>query len=148
MNTFENHKRTTDELMKIIASSREQLNTLMENLKSEQLDMELKDYFNIILARKNLTPVQVVKASGLQSTYAYQIISGEKKKPSRNKLLALAFAMELTLEETQQMLKVAQLPPLYPRKRQDLVVIFALKEHYNVIDVNEVLQDLQEELLI
>ena len=148
MNTFENHKLTTDELMKIITSSREQLNILMDNLKSEQLDMELKDYFNYILTKKNLTPAQIVKASGLQNAYAYQIISGEKKKPSRNKLLALAFAMKLTLEETQQMLKVAQLPPLYPRNRHDLVVIYAIKEQYSLIDVNEVLNDLHEELLM
>lgn len=106
--------------------------------------MELKDYFNIILAKKNLMPAQVVKASGLQNAYAYQIISGEKQRPSRNKLLALAFAMKLTLKETQQMLKVAQLPPLYPRKRQNLVVIFAIKEQYSLVNVNEVPHDQHE----
>lgn len=147
MNSFEQHKKSTAELMEIIVSSQKDIYHLMEHLQSEQLDMELSDYFNLMLNKKGLTPAQVVKKSNLQSTYAYQIISGEKKHPSRNKLLALGFAMELTLEETQQMLKVAQLPILYPRIRQDLVIIFALKEQYALFDVNEILMDLGEELL-
>lgn len=148
MAAFEDYKKTTDELMKIIANSRTDLSGLMGDLESEQLTMELRDFFSMTLMKKNLTPAQVVKKSGLQSAYAYQIISGEKKHPARTKLLALAFAMDLTLEETQQMLKVAHLQPLYPRNRQDLAVIFAIKEHYTLIQVNEMLQDLQEELLI
>lgn len=147
MNSFEQHKKTTAELMEIIINSRDDIYQLVEQLQSEQLDMQLSDFFNRIFNMKNLTPAQVVKKSNLQSTYAYQIISGEKKHPSRGKLLCLAFAMELTLEETQQMLKVANLPVLYPRNRQDLVIIFALKEHYSLFDVNELLLDIGEEIL-
>lgn len=147
MNSFEQHKKSTEELMKLIVNSRNDLYSLMDKVQSERLELDLSDFFNIIMSKKNLTPAQIVKKSNLQNTYAYQIISGERKHPSRNKLLALAFAMELTLEETQQMLKAARLPVLYPRIRQDLVVIFALKEHYALFDVNEILMDLGEELL-
>lgn len=147
MNSFEQHKKSTDELMNLIVNSRNDLYQLMDDMRSECLDMELTDFFNLIMATKKMTPTQIVKKSNLQNTYAYQILSGERKHPSRNKLLALAFAMELTLDETQQMLKIARLPVLYPRLRQDLVVIFALKEHYALFDVNEILMDLGEELL-
>lgn len=147
MNSFKQHKKSTDELMTLIVNSRDDLYRLMDDVRSEYLDMELTDFFNHIMASKNLTPSQIVKKSNLQNTYAYQILSGERKHPSRNKLLALAFAMDLTLDETQQMLKIAHLPVLYPRLRQDLVIIFALKEHYALFDVNEILMDLGEPLL-
>lgn len=147
MNSFEQHKKSTEELMELIVNSRNDLYKLMDEVQSERLELDLSDFFNIVMSKKNLTPAQIVKKSNLQNTYAYQIISGERKHPSRNKLLALAFAMELTLEETQQMLKAARLPVLYPRIRQDLVVIFALKERYALFDVNEILMDLGEEPL-
>lgn len=147
MNSFEQHKKSTDELMTLIINSRNDLYQLIEDVRSEYLDMELTDFFNHIMSEKKLTPTQIVKKSNLQNAYAYQILSGERKHPSRNKLLALAFATDLTLDETQQMLKIAHLPVLYPRHRQDLVVIFALKEHYGLFDVNEILMDLGEPLL-
>lgn len=148
MNTFEDYKKTTDNLTDTILNSNDNLESLMEHLKSEQLDMELKDFFNMMLPKKGMTLAQVVQKSGLQSAYTYQIFSGEKKHPSRNKLLALAFAMNMTLEEIQQLLKVAHVQMLYPRNRQDLIVIYALREHCTLIEVNELLEDLQEELLM
>lgn len=148
MNTFEDHQKTAEELMNIIMKSKDNLESLIKNLESEQLDMELEDFLNMMLAKKNLTPAQVVERSGLPHACTDQIFSGEKKHPSRNKLLALAFAMDMTLEETQQLLKLAHVQALYPRNRQDLVVIFALKEHCTVIEVNELLEDMQEGLLM
>lgn len=147
MNTFENHKKSTSELLELIKNSPNDLDSLLDDLESEQLDMSIADYFNMIMTRKNLTPAQIVNNSNLQKTYAHQIISGERKHPSRNKLLALGFATGLSPEEMQQLLKVARLPVLYPRRRQDLVILFALKEHYHLTDVNEILLDLGEELL-
>lgn len=148
MNTFEDHKKTTEELIIFIMKSKDNLESLMKHLESEQLDMELKDFFNMMLPKKGMTLAQVVQKSGLQSAYTYQIFSGEKKHPSRNKLLALAFAMNMTLEETQQLLKVAHVQMLYPRNRQDLIVIYALREHCTLIEVNELLENLKEELLM
>lgn len=147
MSTFENHKKSTGELLEFIRNSTENLDTLMEQLHDEQLDISLADYFNKIMKEKDLTPSQIAKASNLQVNYALQIISGTKPHPSRNKLLALGFAMKLNLEETQQMLRIANHPILYPRHRQDLAIIFALKKQYSLRDVNEILEDLGEELL-
>lgn len=147
MNSFDNHKKSTTELMELISSSRDTLEQLMEQLQSEQLNMTLPDFFNQILAQKQLTAAQVIQRSNLQAAYGHQILSGKKAHPSRNKLLALAFGMELTLEDTQQLLKIAHLPVLYPRIRQDLIIIFALKEAYSLSQVNEILLELNEEIL-
>ncbi len=122
MNTDENKKKTTEELMETILKSRKDI--------------------------KQLTPAQAIKQSGLSANYAHQIINGRKTNISSNKLLALAFGMHMTLEETQQMLKIARQPILYPRVQFDLILIFALKERWSLIDTNELLEDLQEPLIM
>lgn len=148
MNTDENKKKTTEELMETILKSRKDIKQLITELEPEQLEMDLKDYFSRLLSKKQLTPAQAIKQSGLSANYAHQIINGRKTNISRNKLLALAFGMHMTLEETQQMLKIARQPILYPRVQFDLILIFALKERWSLIDTNELLEDLQEPLMM
>ncbi len=141
------NKKTTEELMETILQSRKNIKQLIVELEPEQLDMDLKDYLEQLLAEKKLTASKVIKQSGLNANYGHQIFNGTRKNIARNKLLALAFGMGMTLEETQKMLKVAQQPVLYPRIQFDLIVIFALKEGWSLIDTNELLEDLQESLL-
>lgn len=148
MNINENSKKSTEELMKTILKSRKDIKQLIDEFEPERLEMDLKDYFDRLLSEKQLTPSQVVRQSGLSANYAHQIINGRKTNVSRNKLLALAFGMNMTLEETQQMLRIARQPILYPRIQFDLVIIFALKEHWSLIDTNELLEDLQEPLML
>lgn len=142
------NKKTTEELMATILQSKKDLKQLIEELKDEQLPVNLQEYLAQLLQEKNLTPAQAIKQSGLSANYAHQIFNGRKTNVSRNKLLALAFGMQMSLEETQKMLKIAKQPVLYPRIRFDLIVIFALKEHWALIDTNELLEDLQEPLLL
>ncbi len=143
----EKSRKKTEELMEIIQRSNKNLSQLMEEMEPEQLDMELKDYLNLLLLQKEKTLTQVFQQSNLAPNYGYQIFSGKRTNVSRDKLLALAFGIGMNLEETQTMLKIARQPILYPRIRSDLVVIYALKEHWALTDVNEVLEDLQEPLL-
>lgn len=142
------NKKTTEELMETILQSKKDIKQLIEELEPEQLDMNLKDYLEQLLAEKSLLAADAIKKSGLNANYGHQIFNGTRKNISRNKLLALAFGMDMTLEETQKMLKIAQQPVLYPRIQRDLIVIFALKEGWSLIDTNELLEDLQEALLI
>ena len=58
------------------------------------------------MKQKKLKRSQVAKASGLERSYVFQIFKGQKN-PSRNKLIAIAFGMQLTAKETQRLLKIA-----------------------------------------
>lgn len=68
-------------------------------------------------------------------------------KPSKNTVLALAFSLELTLEETEELLKYAGLA-LAPNKRFDFIVKFCLKNNvHNIYDVNAALFKYTDETL-
>lgn len=51
------------------------------------------------------------KKSGLPVTYAYKIFSGQKHT-ARNRILALAIAMQLSIDETNILLTDAKASPL------------------------------------
>ena len=108
----------------------------------------LCEYLEKILAEKNLTKPEVIRRSGLQREYAYHIFSGKKNNPSRQKILALALAMDLTLDEVQYFLRYAGQAVLYPRNSWDAVIISAVEQKLSVEQTNELLDGLGESLLL
>lgn len=70
--------------------------------------------------------------------YVYKIFSGEKI-PSRDKLIAIAFGLSLTDEETQKMLKLSGNRDLYARDERDALILFALQRGMTIYEINELL---------
>ncbi|MCC8016133.1 MAG: hypothetical protein LIO43_01780 [Clostridiales bacterium] len=68
-------------------------------------EISLSEYLQNLIESKNLNKSEIVEKSEMSEVYAYQIISGIRKKPQRNKVLRLAFGMDLELEEVQNLLK-------------------------------------------
>lgn len=114
----------------------------------EEFVLPLNDYLAKLLEEKNLSKSEVIERAGLNREYAYHIFSGTKKNPSRQKLLALAIAMDLTLEEIQYLLRYAGLGILYPRNQWDAVIISAIEQKLNVLETNELLHRLGETILL
>ena len=110
--------------------------------------LSLDEYLEKLLTDKNLTKQEVIERSGLNREYVYHIFSGSRKNPSRAKLLALAIAMGLDLDETQYLLRYAQQGVLYPRNQWDAVIISAIEQRLNVTQTNELLHSLGETIFL
>lgn len=106
----------------------------------------LCDYLQQLLAAKRLQRSQVVRMANLNETFGYQIFVGQRN-PSRDKVLQIAFAMALTLRETNRALAAAGVNQLCCKTRRDAIVIFALDHGYGLQKVNEELYRLGEETL-
>lgn len=118
---------------------------LCEDFKTfydENKDYMVSDTLAQLLARlmeeKGLHKSQVIRRAELAEGYAYQIFSGIRV-PERPKLLCLAIGMELTLDETQTLLKSAGYPPLYVKRPADSIVIYGICKRLSVIEINELL---------
>lgn len=55
--------------------------------------------------------------------------------------------MDLSVNETNSLLKLAGLMPLYPRTKRDSIIIMNINARKSVIEINEALFDEQEETL-
>jgi len=137
--------KSTDELMNTLHSKPDADHYLKEN-DSELLHMTLTELLISYLISKNLEKADVIRDSGLDRTYSYQIFNG-LHKPSRDKLLCLAFGLHLTVPETQQLLKTAQMAPLYPRIKRDVLILEALFQGKDIGCCNRNLEKHEETVL-
>ena len=131
--------KSTQELLTILRNS-PNINDYIDNEQENMTQTELHQYLKQLLSEKKISPSELIRCSGLDRTYAYQILSGTKT-PSRNKVLALCFALTLSFEETQALLKSTGYPILYARIKNDSIIIFALQHKAALADVNELLFD-------
>lgn len=108
--------------------------------KANMIPHNLSIHLELLLKKNGLTKADVVRGSQLNRKYVYQIFSGEKT-PSRNKLIALAFGLQLTAEETQTMLKLAGYRDLYAKDTRDAIILYALQRRKNILETNELLYE-------
>lgn len=106
----------------------------------------LSDYLQFLLEEKGLVRAQVIRAAGLNETFGYQIFTGARK-PGRNKVLQLAFAMQLDLREANRLLKASGANELYCKNRRDAIIIFCLEKGYDLRKTDEELYRFKEETI-
>ncbi len=139
-------EKTTNELLEILESKKS-----IEAFFNEEIDelifSSLSEYLELLISEKKLRKSTVIKRSNLDKNYAYQIFNGNKEKPSRNKVIMLAFGMGLSVLETRKLLKVAGVSDLYARNPRDSIIIYCLNKGLSLIDANEYLNDYNLELL-
>ena len=135
----------TGQLMELLSKSNDIQSYLKENSDSF-IDCTLADALSTLLADKGAAKPAVIKRSEINEIYCYQIFAG-KRKPSRNTLLCLCVGLTLSVAETQRLLKIAGLAPLYPKSKRDSVILFGIGNKQSVCDINESLYRLDEPTL-
>lgn len=103
-------------------------------------------YINQLCAATGTIPAHVIHKSGIERTFGHQIFNGTRK-PSRDKVIQLAFGFEMDCEKTQELLKISRHCPLYPKIKRDAVIIYALNRGLPVTDAQVTLSELSLPLL-
>ena len=130
---------TTDELNHEIKAATD-IEDYLEKNKEQMITKSLSEHLNTLLAKKGISRADVVRNSQLDRAYVYQIFSGEKT-PSRDKLIAIAFGLRLTDDETQKMLKLSGNRELYARDKRDALILFSIHQKKTIYETNELLID-------
>lgn len=140
-------KKTTQELLELMKSSRDYHEYLAQNKEDIGKDhMKIDRALNVLLAEKKAVKAEVIAKSGIENHYAYQIFSGAKT-PTRDKVLMLCVGFALTVEETQQLLKITGYAQLYSKEERDNVILFGLTKHLSIIDINDLLYEMNYGIL-
>lgn len=108
--------------------------------------IELKEYLDALLKKHSLKKSEVIKRSELSEVYGYQIFSGVRV-PERSKLLCIAVAMGLSLDEVQTLLKCSGYAQLYAKNTADCIVIYGICKGLTVPEINDLLFDYGEDTL-
>lgn len=127
--------KSTDELLDEIKSA----NTIDEYLdeNSESISpQKVSEMLEALVEQKGLIKSEIIAKSEISQVYAYQIFSGVKEAPSRDKVLSLLIAMEISLDEVQSFLKLSGYPFLYAKNKRDSIIIFCIQNRKTVVETN------------
>jgi hypothetical protein len=108
--------------------------------KEHMIPNEMTEHLNMLLFQKDLKIPDIIRDSLLDKGYVYQIFSG-RRKPSRDKMISLAFGMHLSDEETQKMLKISGFRELYVKDERDALILFSLHKNNDIDKTNRLLYD-------
>lgn len=140
--------KSTEELQNLLANthSSKELSKYLKQYTLPDSEMSFHQAFQALLNKYGLEKSEVIRRSNLDRTYAYQILNG-KKIPGRDKVLALSIAAGLSEKEVRRLLEYAGSGILYPRSSRDSVILFGIRKHLGLMDVNEMLMEMGEKII-
>jgi len=138
-------KRNTDDLHQALMASPD-LDGFLSDNQENFIEENISDSLNKLFSKKNVTKAALAKQSGMSEIYLHQIFAG-RRTPSRNRLLCICFGMQVSLEETQELLKSCGLAQLYPKFKRDAIIIYGLVHEATLFETNDKLFEENEETL-
>lgn len=115
--------------------SGESLDCFLEKNSSALDRQTFADYLKKLMKRQNTNKKEVIKNSLVNEIYCYQIFAGSRM-PTKDKIIAIALALQLDLDETQRLLSLGGAAVLYPKNSRDCVLINAINTHSSVSELN------------
>lgn len=125
------------------------------DLQNETLKAHLDDTLNLTFVDMLIRYInmrgwrdsKVYKAAQIDRRLFSKIMSDRRYKPSKDTALALAIALKLTLEQTDDLLDRAGYTLSHSDKRDVIIEYFIHERIYNLADINEVLYKLDQKII-
>ena len=138
-------RKITDDLQKELMGSNS-LNEFLSANSDEFNSGGVQRLLTRLFEKRGITKSALAKQSGMSEIYVHQIFAG-RRNPSRSRLICLCFGLGATLDETQELLRLAGIAPLYPRIRRDAIIIYGLVNGVGLHELNDKLFTEDEETL-
>lgn len=129
---------TTVEILNKIesASSWEELGDILEGLEK----VTFGDRLSELCVKYQIKPSQLQVNVPIAKSMFYDVING-KKNPGKETVIKIGMTLKINLEEMNEMLKLAGHKELYPKKKEDAIIIFGIKNDKNINEIEALLKE-------
>ncbi len=115
-------------------------NELQNVLKENKIGRRtLGDFVSELCDKYEITWGRLQVNTPISKAHFYGILNG-KKKASKATVLMLGLNLGVSIEELNEMLKLAGHKELYPKNIEDAIILFGLKNKYTIYEIDEELK--------
>lgn len=138
-------KRTND-LMEELSGQDTDLDRYFEENPTSFINVDIKEFWKKAVDTSSKTKSDIINKADMSYCYFYDVING-RKIPSKDKIIRIALAMNLSLDNCQEALRISGKSALYPRIKRDSILIYAINKGYSIYQTNDLLAEHGEEML-
>ncbi len=138
-------KKTSD--LEQALSGKIKLNTFLEANADQFITYDMNELLTPLMKERKLSKAELARRAKMSDVYLFQILNG-RRQPSRDKLLCLCIGLELSVAETQALLKQCHQVSLYAKDRRDAIIRYGLERGWNVDQIDDALFEAGEKMLM
>ena len=129
---------STKEILNKIESAKswEELGDILKELEK----ITFGDRLSQLCVKYQIKPSKLQLDVAVSKTMFYDVMNGTRK-PSRETVIKIALVMQTTEDELNELLKLAGHKELYPKKKEDAIIIFGLKNKKEIVEIDELLKE-------
>ena len=131
-------EKNTNDLIEELNDGKVPIENYIQSNSDSFINIDLSNFWKELINKSGMIKTDIINKSDFSYVYFYDVING-RKIPSRDKIIRLALALGLSLDECQTALKFC------PRIKRDSIIIHGINRKLSIYEVSDKLLSLGEE---